>query len=88
MLTRVLLIVAVLGLCDCKKAEAPKPVAECSRGCHHLRELQCKLAEPTANGEPCETWCEYYGRDDKRGGVDPACFERAASCEAAERCVR
>lgn len=72
------------------------PHEECARGCAHLASLPdakdpskpCALSEPTPEGLPCASWCAWAGTEGRRHGVDPVCFERAATCEEADRCVR
>lgn len=94
----VLLVLASLAnaVAGCKKDPSPPPTAQCAAGCAHLRELPdtkdpskpCALSEPTVEGVTCEQWCGSSGNPDRVHGVDPVCFEHAATCKAAERCVR
>ena len=92
MIRRSLWLIVLLGLScglSCDPPKPPPPVTECAAACDRLNALGCELGKPTAEGTPCNAWCEAYGsKDGKKGTIDVPCLGRASSCAEAERCGR
>lgn len=65
----------------------PPPAGSCAVACARLRELGCEAAKPTEAGASCEAVCEYVNSSGTLQ-LDTGCVAAAASCEAADRCVR
>ena len=67
------------------QADDPKPGdPTCATACEHLTELECPLAEPTANGKTCVDICENTLTGPDAAHWPVACLTEAKTCEACD----
>jgi len=86
---RALLLGALLVCAACppppKPPEPPPGAPTCADYCHHVAELGCEAARPTAKGASCVDVCANV---QSSGAVawDLGCRTKAVTCDEVDRC--